>query len=572
MIKVNDKNVSYTRAYYAYAFNDALDPTGLGSMGVYFEYEDLKIYIGIKNDVIDFITNKNTDFFINLQDDEIAKSNELTQQSKFGDGIVKDVYINQIKISIDVALFRNYVYKTHIEDYVQDYSLTVAKEQKTYGALLRLEIPFILGVDALFIGFIYTGDKELLVLDKAIVDKDTLLDEVWYNIWKIKANIVPHTLQRQKSAMLFEKTYSYQDKGYNDYYANQYDTYTGISLSKKEDALISYETKMAKTIKNNKVNTLNFVDKNTQNLDYDIFVSFNTAVAPGIVNGQNMVNFGVKEARRGYWNLSKGRTFDNIGYRTKTDIVGDNFYVSTAPVAEIEQLSPFMLPLSTDILFPPEISFNNEILTDITERTMSAKPKTKQEAFELLVENLEKVYGKKSTLAFLVKNKTLKVTINFGIPYLHLIGDGKIAPGKTVIFTHPFYPNSYAVHVNSNNIKYFSGLSFTSPLNGHVFGYIGNKYYFKSIDKDFRPDKCKTFGNISVYEDLISYNNKPEYENSSVTGENLFLKEVGFLYDNFDSMCQVYIVDTDKLIEQMGSDRGVQYPLGYEKCYVKAEK
>ena len=564
MIKVNGKDIQYELAFYAYAFNDSLNPTGLGSAGIFFDYNELEVYIGIKNDVIDVITNQNANFFINLEEETVANSENLTDDAKFGDGKIVKFYINDIEVAIDVEVFRHFVYHKSAQRYAALFPLYVAKESPTFGALLKIEIPFTLGLDAEFIGYIYTKDKELLVLDKAIVDEKTLVDDVRYNIWKVKANIVPHTLRRDACVQLFEKTRTFQTNGYSDYYNHQYDTVEAVSASLDDIKFIPEKNKDALGI---------IREPAYANLEYDVFRAHSTVIAPGIVNKQNMTNFGVKEARSGYYDLSKGNTWLNIGYKSTDTVFSDNFYICTNPLSNIENLSNISANFTTKVNMPDEIAqiastlgVYEKLTNAIIEAIYEKLPKTHEKANKIASEVIEKISIDKEIKDLLVDN----ISVSLSIPYMDYAINATPQVDTTLIFIHPMYVNAFAVHLNADNIKMFSNGMYVSPVSGHQFGFKDNRYFFKSIDKIFRNNYFrKISSNKAIYYDLLDFNIRKDFMNDE--NFNTIPKIISTLENNAGKYGFMYCVPTDELIKSLGDNASSEskYPLGEENIYIK---
>ena len=570
MIQINNKAINYKPAFYAYAQDDSLNPTGLGSAGIYFEYEDLQVYIGIKNDVIDVISNKNSNFFVNLEASTVEKSEKLNKDSKFGDGMVKKYYLNQIEIELDEALFRYYVYNKNKQAYADLFPQAVMKEQTTSGAMIRVEIPWSLGTDALFIGYICMKDKEMLVLDKAIVNESTLKDEVRYAMWKIKSNIVPHMLKRSCNTMAFERTYTYQTDGYMDYFNNQAKLLEETHVSRDEMSFV--KEKELPNLHPSVFSPLSTPRKPAyENLENDVFVSHSTVLAPGIVNGDNMVNFGLKEARKGYFELQKDKTWLNIGYKTDNTIYSDSFYISTKPFKTVEPLSKFNFIKRTKIEFGsliPKLAENkipvyerlNENLQDYIYNEL---PQTKAQAEAGLIEII-----KEADIPQMVKDYSIpRVNVDLSIVYHQLFHPVKAGPETTMIVVHPFYNNAFAVHFNADNIHQYVNGVFTSGISSHSFGIKDNKFIFKGIEKEFRKDLNYTLynGNI-IYKDLILQHSKKAFE--QVTQNTL-----GVLEAELGNYGFVFIVPTAILAEDMGLNRSNNdlYPFGEQITYVKVK-
>jgi len=548
MIRINSKETPYKLASYSFAQNDALEPTGLGSVGVYYGFSDLKLYIGIKNDVIDFITDKNTNFFLNLTDEEISISETLGDDAKFGDGYVREAYINGYKIEIDTALFRKYVYKDAIADYATFFQNRVARDPSHPGAILRLEIPYRLGLDGTFIGLLFTEDEEMLVLNKAIIDKNSIKDDLRYSIWKIKAPFTPHYLDRSHSAMVVEPTDTYEKDSYASHFNDCAKTYFGSKIEKSEFSVVSAGE-----------NTASVEEPKRSDLDNDVYIIFNTVLAPGIVNGTNMANFGLKEMRRGYPDLSKNKTFLNIGYTYKNMIFSDSFYVNTSYSRTLEPLSKVELFTSTRVSGP-------DIGEKVNYKTVaeSTSAKTNAEAIEKMKPMLDDMLSTK-----LFTNEELglgdKLSVNFGLRYHMTHSDQSIDIGKTVIYTHPFHPFAFAVHVDENNIDKFDETFYISPDSLHAFGFRGNEYYFRSISKEFREYKNHIL-EFSVYIDLLGYNFKKKLQSGYADNDELML---GLL----SGSANVFIIDTERLVDMLGDKvRNSKYPLGRQNNYVRIVK
>ena len=568
MIKVNNNPIDYQLAFYAYAQDDSINPTGLGSEGIYFEYQDLQVYIGIKNDVIDVISNKNSNFFVNLEASTVEKSESLNNSSKFGDGVVRKYYLNQIEIEIDEALFRYFVYHRNKVRYSELFPVFVMKEQTTSGAMIRVETPWSLGIDALFLGYICMQDKELLVLDKAIIDENTLKDEIHYSMWKIKNNIVPHMLRRGCNTMPFEITKTYQTKGYMDYFTNQSELLETTGVSRNE---MSFVKEPRNIFTNSTVGAQLSTPRKPayENLDDDVFVSHSTVMAPGMVNGDNMVNFGLKEARKGYFELEKGKTWLNIGYEAESMIYSDSFYVCSKPLKAIEPLSKFGFIKKTNTEFGnliPELAerkipLYQDLYSKLKGYVLSALPKTKAQAEAGLVKIIQE-----ADIPQMVKDFSIpKVSVDLSIVYHQLFHPVKAGPGTTLIIVHPFYNNTFAVHLDADNIKQYTNGVFYSNISSHSFGIKDNKFIFKGVEKDFRKDLNYTLynGNI-LYKDLIMYGAQDSF--GGVSKAALTMLEGGF-----GDYAFVFTISTDILAEDMGLNRSTddKHPFGEKITYVK---
>ena len=565
MIKVNGLDINYQKAIYAYAQNDSINPTGLGSCGIFFAYDDLEVYIGIKNDVIDVITNKNSNFFVNLEDGVIKQSESLNDKSKFGDGVIQKYYINQIEIEVDVALLRYCIYHKDAQAYSDLFIQQVAKDSLLPGALLRIETPFELGIDGLFIGYIYTKDKELLTLDKAIIKTDELKDDVRFNIWKIKQNIVPHSLRRNSSVMLFEPAKSYQKNGYADYFNNQYSVCSVTHPNRDE---INFVPEHSKHIYSDAA--MGVTRKAAQaNLDYDIFVSHSTVIGPGVVKGQNMTNFGLKEARKGYFELNKGKTWLNIGYISSNVARGDNFYICTQPAHIVEPLSKFELPLRTSVSF-------GELIPELAAKKIPAYQtlygKLRSAIWEILptsnaqaVKILEDII-KESDISEEVKEYSLKrISVSLSVVYYDIVLGLTPQENTTLIFTHPFYETAFATHIDKDNLGMFTNGIYASPVSMHQFG-IADKFYYKGMDKEYRNYEIVQLPkNRLIYKDLIWYHSKSFFKGDSME------VSITSLESEFGNYAYMFCIDTQKLADEMKGSRSSNdnYPLGCQNNYVK---
>lgn len=591
VLKVNGKEIKTEIAYYAYAFNDAIDPTGLGSIGVYFEIDDLQVYIGIKNDVIDFITNKNLSFFINLEDDVLKKSELLTNDSKFGDGHLHKVYINEIMIEIDTALFRYMVYHKKSKLYASQYSNIVAKEKDSLGALLKIETPFELGTDGLFIGYICLQNRELLVLDKAIINEDILVDDVRYNIWRIKQNIVNHYLSRSKNSQVFEPAKSYQNNGYADYFNGIVEVLNDTSISKEDtyfsneeksfyreyyDVLLKEkkEKKEMKEMKDSGSSHLGTIKPvRVENKEEDVFVSNNTVIAPGFINGQNMTNFGVKEARKGYFELEKGKTWLNVGYRDGEYTHGDNFYTCNNPSILIENLSKIEIPFKTTINFGKDIlsKINKGFSSEVTIEFWKTLPKTKAEAEKLIK---DKIKNNKEIKPFIKELVLPKVNVTLSLAYLDYVNRTKPGIGTVFFVTHPFYYTIFSTVLDQNNIEYFVNNVYTSPISNHKFG-LSDKLYYKNFTKEYRSDNyIELKDGYKIFKD-VSWFGLQEYKlPESMLISSINSSKISYIESNFGLIGNTYCVDLQELKNNMGLNASVNenYPFGEQNIFVNKEK
>ena len=571
LIKINGKEQDYEIGFYSYAFNDAIDPTGLGSIGIYTEYNSTKLFIGIKNDVIDVITNKNCSIFLNLENDILAKSESLTDKSKFGDGVLKKLYINEIELQIDLALFRYFVYHKNIENYAKMFSKWVAKDDVNLpGALLKIETPFELGTDGLFIGYICIKNQEMLVLDKTIVEEDVLVDEVRYNIWKIKQNIAPFTLKRGTCSSVFENVKTYQDNGYADYFNGTYD-----SIGEASKSGVSFE-KGGTLDKKHFSGPAHITPPSTSNEDFDVFQAGNTKIAPGFINNKNMTNFGLKETRKGYFQLKKGETWLNVGYKYKDFLFADNFYTTSKPDAIVEPLSHFSLPLKTTIHVFPEILNHaleaKKLMAFLYQELYIKLPKTKEEAENILTDFLIENILYKGLYAGPLE--AISVNVALSVSYLDYVDKQPIKPGTTMIVTHPFYDKAFVVDVTMKNIKYFNNKIYTSPITQHKFGLDKGTFYFKNMEKEYRKTNSLTLPdfNRKIYLDL-------SWEHAHLSLPVFDIKDyienkeapVKFLESNINNFAHTYFVSTEELIKSVGEDNVSigEHPMGAENTYIK---
>jgi len=590
MIRINSKDIPYQKAFYSLAYNDALEPTGLGSIGVLARTDKQVLYIGIKNDVISIITDKGVSDFINLDEDIIKLSETLSDNAKFGDGKVEKIYINEDLVEIDVALLRNKIY-TQIDEYASILPKTVFKEDTTLGAILYLKVPISTNGLIHSFGYIYTQDTELLVINDKITSKDILSDLYRYSIWVVKANIVPHTLSRSSKTQAFEKIRCYHNDTYGVYFNNIVD---GLKDNIEQMRFELEKLPYSKTVKP----LYSIVEKR----DSDVFRANSSLIGPGIVNGYDMTNFGVKEAREGYFELSKGKAYINVGYEGSNIRFGDNFYV--APKGKgIENISAYSLPKELSLhmedkltyllkdfnMFDRDVSANkfgdkynfyqhfdrfklalNSFIESKISELLSKKTSQLELAKSLDEAVLEFVYESVSNRP--INKKYLSSLVNVYTDYKIISEASKIKPkiNTTVIFIHPFYDVAYFVSLDEATMPFMKETYFISPRTHSKFGFDKDGFYFKGIKKEFRDSEFVDLEMFRVNMDLMYKENLNVNLGLEANSKLELYNKISDKISN--DFCYMFVLDNEYLVYELAK-RGVQtnkdYPFGLKYGYIR---
>jgi len=590
MIRINSKDIPYQKAFYSLAYDDGLEPTGLGSIGILAKTDKQVLYFGIKNDVVTIISDKGISDFINLDEDIIKLSEALGKDAKFGDGKVEKLYINSDLVELDVALLRSKIY-SNVDEYASILPKAVFKEDTTKGAILYLKIPVSTNGALHNFGYIYTQDEEFLVINDKITDPQALSNEFRYAIWIVKANITPHTLSRSSKTEAFEKIRCYPNDTYAAYYNNIVD---GL-----KDDIGQLEFDMDKL----KFSTIakprySIVEKR----DSDVFRVNSSLIAPGIVNGFDMSNFGVKEARNGYFDLTKGKTYLNVGYEASNMRFGDNFYVCPKG-KDIEKISAYELPKTLEVhideklenylkdfnLYDRDVSANKHgdsynfyehfdtfksALNDFIESEIEYLLSKDVSQLEL-AKSLDKAvfeFVRKSVSNRPINEDYLKELVYLYTDYKIISETVKIkpAPNTTVIFIHPFYKNAYFVSLDEATMPFMKETYFISPRTNAKFGFDNDAFYFKGIKKEFREERFIELEMFRANTDLM-------YKESIIVDlsieANSKLEKYNKISDKISNdFCYMFVLDNDYLVYEMAK-RGVEanknYPFGLKYGYIR---
>ena len=148
-----------------------------------------------------------------------------------------------------------------------------------------------------------------------------------------------------------------------------------------------------------------------------------------------------------------------------------------------------------------------------------------------------------------------------GYVYFSLINNGKIETGKSAVFKHPFYNKSLYVEVNEETIQYFTDKIFTSPITKHKFGFDGEKFLFKSVDKEFRVDSFVEVENMKFYYDLIKYDSVSSFR--EIKNEHTEERILNVI-QNANLTANVFIFSTSDIITH--EDSLSELP---KICYIK---
>jgi len=566
MFKINGESVNAVKAHLSIMYDNSLNPTGLGSSGYLIEHGDKKIFIGLKKDVLDIVTNFNLHTFVNIQEPETLLENSTygTDNYEFDDERCYVVNLQNIELKIDVGalLVDLYCKNENWPDIIK----ALFKDRSSYGAILHYYSKLNVEQGLFNVGLLLTEEDDYWVINKNIVSKEKLNDEFRYSVWFIKQNVSTEKLTTYNRTKIFEPLTL--DTEYVKYF------------NKMNDSIKQYNSLQFKTmpIAPNS-NLAQMVNYSISDLNNDVYVINGTIRTPGIEGLFNKVNFGVKEARHGYWDLEKGKAFTNLGYKCSNFIWSDNFYIDTRNRYLDLIKSKFKLPVF-DIIISD--NFIKSIL--ITELFISEEDAVKiidSIKNMSLIEFYDKKISDNEAAVEIVVNKFMKLKINkafeekirrsvnvvFSVPYLSAVKPTDISPGVTVFVSHPAFKKMFYYQVDTRGE--ING-KIISAINGHSFGIDEEKNIFiwKNIPKEYRADNLMYgyFGEV-VYKDLCI--DVPTISNKQSSS---FTQDLKSWYNNANKSATVYVVKTDDLRRNMMRYNGVsnsEYVLGNKFGYVE---
>jgi len=578
MIRVNENKIDYEIASLSVMYDNSLNPTGLGSVGIYFTTKGLEVYIGVKKDVLDIITDINTKTFVNIP----KEISENFNDSKWGSDDYEFDYDNSYRIHLDVltididiaALLKSvYTIDSGYKDLIK---YKVFKDPKAYGAVLHYYSIYNIEQGMTNIGLLVTNSIEKWVFNKSIIDKYTLNDEFRYSVWFLKQNITPHVLSTHSDLKGYERLLIPEDKKHKEFeYINYFNDNHKANTSSTSSSQFSFSHS------ENHFNIIN--SHSTEDLDGDIFRVNGLTRGNGVKHLSNNTNFGLKEARKAYFDLRDGKTWTNIGYGDDKFIFGDNFYVDVRGYQSYPELSKIEPPkLRVELpnvekyieligysRLPDEFKRYqpSRIIGLLKSRIINSHMTDKSKIKLFVADTLCKKIKKDDDYEYIHSKIQENVYMSGSISYL-AEDPSKIDDfsGKVIVVTNVFYDYAVYFHASSNNELHIDknyNISFTLS-NGYTFGMRDNQFIWKNITKEYREDKFYTvLDRDKVYTDLT----KTMRERS---GGNIDPKS---WYNSINNKTGVYVVDTELLKDHMMTFGGISnggYLFGNKFGYIKA--
>jgi len=566
MFKINGESIDAVKAHLSIMYDNSLNPTGLGSSGYLIKYGDKNIFVGVKKDVLDIVTNFNLHTFINIQNPDalLEDSTYGTDDYEFDDEKCYKVNLQNLELKIDVGALLVDLYLKNEE--WPDVIKSLFKDRSSYGAILHYYSKLNIEQGFLNAGLILTEEEDYWVINKNIVSKERLNDEFRYSVWFIKQNISTEKLATYNRTKVFEPITINTD--YTEYF------------NKMNDIIKQYGSQQFKTmpIAPNS-NLAQMVNYSVSDLNDDVFVINGTVRSPGIEGLDNKVNFGVKEARHGYWDLEKDKAFTNLGYESSNFIWSDNFYVDTRnkymdlikskfelPVFDVVISDEFIKSILITELFIDEDDAS-KIIDSIKKASLmefyNNRVSDNEAAVEIVVNKFMKLRIDKIFEDKIRKN----INVMFSVPYLSAVQPISASEGTTVFISHPAFKKMFYYHVDVNGE--ING-KIISAINGHSFGIDEekNEFIWKNIPKEYRPDNLiyGYFGEI-IYKDLCI--DVPTISNKQSSS---FTQDLKSWYNNANKSATVYVVKTEDLRRNMMRYKGVsnsEYVLGNKFGYVE---
>jgi len=566
MFKINGKSVNAIKAHLSIMYDNSLNPTGLGSSGYLIKYQDKKIFVGLKKDVLDIVTNFNLHTFINIQAPESLLENSAygTDDYEFDDEKCYIVNLQNIELKIDVGALLVDLYRKN--EKWPDVIKALFKDRSSYGAILHYYSKLDIEQGLSNVGLLLTEEDDYWVINKNIVSKERLNDEFRYSVWFIKQNISTEKLTTYNRTKVFEPMTL--DTEYIRYFNEINNLIKQYNFQQFKTMPIAPNSNLAQMI-----------DYSFSNLNNDVYVINGTIKAPGIEGLFNKVNFGIKEARHGYWDLERGKSFTNLGYKHSNFIWSDNFYIDTRNRYLDLIKSKFRLPIFDIVILDDFIK--NILITELFISEKDALEIINSVKDKSLIEFYDKRISDNKMAVEIVVNNFIKLGINkvfeekirksvnviFSVPYLSAVKPVDISPGVTVFISHPAFKKMFYYQVDTE--KEING-KVISAVNGHSFGIDEEKNIFiwKNIPKEYRADNLMYgyFGEV-IYKDLCI--DVPTVSNKQSPS---FIQDLKNWYNNANKSATVYVVKTDDLRSNMMRYNGVsnsEYVLGNKFGYVE---
>ena len=585
MIKVNNKKIEYSKSVLSVMYDNSINPTGLGSVGISFEINEVFVYLGIKFDVISVLTNKNIHTFINLEKKDVDNYKESLYGNKEYsiDDIPKkqlhQIHINDLLIEIDVKALLKSIYIVDKDLYFNIIKDKVFKDNKSYGGILHYYSNSNVRQTLLNIGLLSSNNKDdKLIVNNNVINKSNLDREYYYSIWWLKQSITTEHIKVNCPVKKYETLNISKDESiYIDYF-NKLSSINGG----KQIYLDDYEI-----LPDNKTTTLTTINHlDIINNDNDTWVIDGVANSPGIKDNFIQTNYGLKEARKGYFDLEKGNSFKNIGYVANNGIFGDNFYVQHSG----EDKNNIFLNKGL-----PKISFSsNKTIMKLLSNVFNfsgqefiefviycKQPNNKLESIKIAKYFIQSLLpGNTNTLSLqsFINNIDIKLPIPMLAKKDKLIKFSDVK--NTIAFVvNPFYKKTFFKVIKSTeDIIINQNEIYALDKNNHKFGFSYDKFFWNNIPKDFRLNIYKRdhFGNIKFkdlnkeqsFEDVLSpIDMKPLNANSFLAKlDNITKKFLNiFKYKKYTIMKEyatVYVVDINELKPDFKDDL-LKYDSGF---------
>jgi len=557
MIKVNNKTINYEKALLSVMYDNSLNPTGLGSVGIFFAIDDIEVYVGLKKDVIDVISNINTHTFINIPKNLLGDSKYGEDDYEFNEQTSIKVHLDTIVIDIDVPALHKSIYSVDAAEYADLVKYSLFKDKKGYGGVLHYYSILNIESGLIDVGLLVTKDNNKLVWNKNIINPDVLKDDVRYSIWWLKQNITPNVLSTHSEVKGYEKLLTPVDPKHIQFEYFRYfnDNYEFNTIDQGSSQFIEeLDKEWFRAFRPHGVTD----DKG------DIFKINGRTRGNGVEKLRNNTNFGLKESRKAYFDLRKGQAWSNVGYEAGDIKWGDNFYVDTRKLQYYPTLTKIQRPtLNLDIPFltkalaamgkyiPPFMLTMSEaeIRNYVNGAILSKRPLLLQEARDALSQTLLNTFFTQPDYEYIKYKLESTTWFSGSISFLHRYKPGMDLTNHTVFAVHPFYNYAAYISVESNAeiaVDSNNNLSFTFP-NGMEFGFNEDKFLWKSIEKEFRLDKVeKGFGGETIYTDLTPKMSMPDFEAS----DNV-LETYKSWYNSINRFATIYVVDNNILKQNM---------------------
>jgi hypothetical protein len=511
MVKINGKETEYELATLSIMYDNSINPTGLGSVGIILLLNsNTKIYIGLKYDVISISTNKNICSSINVE----KRFRETYKESMYGtkDYSIYDVkeedlikiYLNNYLIELDVRAFIKSVYIVNKDNYFNLAKNKVFREN-CYGCVMHYYSSYN-KQNLRDIGLLSYTNKQDLVINQIIVDKNKIDDEFYYSIWFLKQSLSNETVKVNKPIVTYECINTGNDKLT---YINYFNKLNKASGGDKVDIL--YDNILG-TSSIEKSALLKIKSSDTINNTNDVWVTDGVVDVPGIRDSFIQVNYGLKEARKGYFNLEKGDSFKNIGYESNDGIFGDNFIINKVNKNNCELfIKDYNFPLieiksDSEAIhhFKPNCDFENKAKLYIYFKHKDNPLGARKSLVEFIKNNhcLCEYVTQEAVDKFL---NTIDVSLT--VPMLSkkkkltTFNDVK----NSIIFViNPFYNKSFfKIIEKEEDIVINENELYITDINYNKYGFSYDKFFWNNVPKKFRRNEYKKdfFKNIK-FKDL----------------------------------------------------------------------